>query len=57
MVDQIFSDIMKEARSRKGNDLIPKIYSVYMELGLRTLAAMEGIREEERRQQRDRQDL
>lgn len=53
MIDQIFADIMKEARSRKGKDLIKNLYNVSMEIGSRLFAAMEAIRAEERRIQKD----
>lgn len=48
MIDEIFADIMKEARSRKGKDLIKNLYAVSMEIGQRLFAAMEGIRSQER---------
>ena len=57
MIDQIFADIMKEARERPGKDLIANILTVSSEIAVRLLAATDGIREDERRQQRDRQDL
>lgn len=53
MIDQIFADIMKEARSREGKDLIRNLYTVSMEIGQRLFAAMEGIRQEERRKEED----
>ncbi|MBA7496292.1 hypothetical protein ES702_06891 [subsurface metagenome] len=53
MIDHIFADIMKEARSRKGKDLETNIYKVLLELGIRFSAAMEGIRQDERRKEKD----
>lgn len=56
MIDQIFADIMKEARERPGKNLIANILTVSSEIAVRLLAATDGIREEERRQEHDRQD-
>ena len=50
MIDQIFADIMKEARERPGMDLSKNIATVSMEIGQRLMAAIEGIRETERRE-------
>lgn len=54
MIDEIFSMIMKEARERPGKDMVKKIATVSMEISQRIIAAMEGIRAEERRQNHDR---
>lgn len=56
MIDQIFADIMKEARERPGKDMIRNIATVSMDLNSRIIAAMEGIREDERREEYARQD-
>jgi len=48
MIDHIFADIMKEARERPGKDLIKNIATVSMEIAERIMAAMEGIRAQER---------
>jgi len=48
MIDQIFADIMKEARERPGKDMIKKIATVCMEISQRIIAAMEAIRADER---------
>jgi hypothetical protein len=53
MIDEIFADIMEEARSRGGKDLIRNLYTVSLELGQRLFAAMEGIRQDERRKEKD----
>lgn len=53
MIDQIFADIMKEARERPGKDMIKKIATVSMEISQRIMAAMEGIRDQERREKND----
>jgi len=53
MIDQIFADIMKEARERPGKDLCKKIATVSMEIMQRVMAAGEGIREQERRDKED----
>lgn len=50
MIDEIFAMIMKEARHRPGKDLVKNIYSVFMDLGARTLAVMDHLRDKERRQ-------
>jgi len=57
MIDQIFADIMKEARSREGKDLIANILIVSSEIAVRLLAATEAIRDNERREEHVRQDL
>jgi len=49
MIDEIFADIMKEARERPGKDLVKNLATVSMEIGQRLMAAIEGIRETERR--------
>jgi len=56
MIDKIFADIMKEARERPGKDLYKKLVIVCMEITERILAAGEGIRDEQRRKEHDRQD-
>jgi len=53
MIDQIFADIMKEARERPGKDMIKKIAAVSMEISQHIIAAMEAIREQERRDEED----
>ena len=53
MIDKIFAMIMKEARSRKGKDLVGNVYTVFMEIGTRTLAALNHIRDEERSKKKD----
>lgn len=53
MVTDIFALIMKEARTRPGDDLVLKIYSVLMDVHLKILPAMEEIRNNERRQKKD----
>lgn len=53
MIDEIFAMIMKEARARKGKNLIKNIATVYMEVTERILAAVEGIRAQERRHKKN----
>ena len=48
MIDEIFADIIKEARSRKGKDLVKNLATVSMEISMRLMAAIEGIRLNER---------
>lgn len=50
MIEEIFEMIMKEARSRKGKDMVKNIATVSMEISQRLMAAMEGIRDQERRE-------
>lgn len=49
MIDEIFADIMQEARARPGKDMVKKIYTVSTEIAQRLFAAIEGIKEAERR--------
>lgn len=49
MIDEIFEMVMKEARSRPGNDLVKKTYCVIAEVHTRLMEAMEEIRADERR--------
>lgn len=53
MIDKIFVDIMKEARSRKGKDLVKNLATVSMEILMRLMAAIEGIRLNERSKEKD----
>jgi len=50
MIDEIFEMIMKEARTRKGKDLILNINHVWSELSTRVMTTMEKLREQERRE-------
>lgn len=47
MIDEIFAMIMKEARQRRGKNLIKNISIVCMEITERILAAVEAIRQEQ----------
>jgi len=53
MIDDIFEMIMKEARSRHGNDLASKIQNVLLEVDMKVIACMENIWEGERRKKID----
>lgn len=53
MIDQIFADIMKEARSRKGKDIVINTYTILMELGARLLVTLDQIVDEQRRKEKD----
>lgn len=53
MIDEIFADIMKEARSRDGKNLIINTYTVLMELGARLLVSLDQIADEQRRKEKD----
>lgn len=53
MIDEIFAMIMKEARDRPGKDMVKKITTVSMEISQRIFVAMEGIRQQERRDKKD----
>lgn len=53
MIDVIFDLIMKEARSRHGNDLVDKIQNVLNEVDGKVITAMENIGEDERRKKID----
>lgn len=53
MIDVIFDLIMKEARSRHGNDLVDKIQTVLNEVDGKVITAMECIGEAERREKID----
>lgn len=48
MIDEIFAMIMKEARARPGKDLVGNVYTIFMEIGTRTLAALNHIRDQEK---------
>lgn len=48
MIDEIFELILKEARSRKGTDLVSKIYAVHMEIAEKVNETMFNIRKEQR---------
>lgn len=54
MIDQIFEMIMQEARNRPGKDLAANIYTVKMELTERLIKAIEIIRLDEARVQRNK---
>jgi septum formation topological specificity factor MinE len=50
MIDDIFEMIMKEARSRPGKDLIPKINKVLLEVTNKVISAEEELEIGQRRQ-------
>lgn len=53
MIDEIFTMIMKEARKRPGKDMVKKIATVSMEISERIMAAMEGIRQQQKKEDSD----
>lgn len=54
MIDEIFEMIMKEARSRKGKDLVQKLASVQMDLNLMIGQVMETFRRQQEEENDDR---
>lgn len=53
MIDDIVEMILKEARARKGKDLVGQINSVMNEATTKIMGILDNIREEERREKED----
>lgn len=53
MIDEIFAMIMKEARARPGKNLVKNIATVCIEVTERIIAAVDGIRQQERREKKN----
>lgn len=50
MIDEIVDLILKEARTRKGNDLVTNIHNVTLQVTLKVIQILDQTRQEERRQ-------
>ena len=53
MIDTIFEMIMRVARSRPGKDLVSNIHNVLLEIDAKVTKAIEDLRAQERREQKD----